>query len=325
MHKLRNWKTLSERTDILNKNDIREGELELINKHTRTPLTENDVYAFSVILCDNDIDRDFERFSDNALDELAKLFDGVTGIADHNPKSSNQTARIFSCKAEFVPDKFTSDGKPYKRLFARAYVPKSEKGFITSLESGIKKEVSVGCSVKKRICSICGNEIALCSHSKGKYYSDKLCFVTLDKPTDAYEWSFVAVPAQKNAGVIKNFNPKGNHTMNIEKRLFSGEEQTFSADEVRELAETFRSLKQKANDGEIYRNSLIKEIKTLSAFALPDISAETLENITNALSVSQLNELIKAFEAKTADIIPVEPQLSKNGSVRTSNNIYKNI
>ena len=313
MHKLRNWKTLSERTDILNKNDIREGELELINKHTRTPLTENDVYAFSVILCDNDIDRDFERFSDNALDELAKLFDGVTGIADHNPKSSNQTARIFSCKAEFVPDKFTSDGKPYKRLFARAYVPKSQKDFITSLESGIKKEVSIGCSVKKRICSICGNEIALCSHSKGKYYSNKLCFVTLDNPTDAYEWSFVAVPAQKNAGVIKNFNPKGMDKMNIEKRLFSGEEQTFSADEVRELAETFRSLKQKANDGEIYRNSLIKEIKTLSAFALPDISAETLENIT------------KAFEAKTADIIPVEPQLSKNGSVRTSNNIYKNI
>ena len=110
----------------MNKNDIREGELELINKHTRTPLTENDVYAFSVILCDNDIDRDFERFSDNALDELAKLFDGVTGIADHNPKSSNQTARIFSCKAEFVPDKFTSDGKPYKRSFCpciRAEIP----------------------------------------------------------------------------------------------------------------------------------------------------------------------------------------------------------
>ena len=87
----------------MNKNDIREGELELINKHTRTPLTENDVYAFSVILCDNDIDRDFERFSDNALDELAKLFDGVTGIADHNPKSSNQTARISSRTAALCP------------------------------------------------------------------------------------------------------------------------------------------------------------------------------------------------------------------------------
>ena len=96
----------------MNKNDIREGELALINRHTRTPLTENDVYAFSVILCDNDIDRDLERFSDNALDELANLFDGVTGITDHNPKSDNQTARIFSCKSEFVPDKFTSDGKP---------------------------------------------------------------------------------------------------------------------------------------------------------------------------------------------------------------------
>ncbi len=310
----------------MNKNDIREGELALINRHTRTPLTENDVYAFSVILCDNDIDRDLERFSDNALDELAKLFDGVTGITDHNPKSDNQTARIFSCKSEFVPDKFTSDGKPYKRLFARAYVPSSQADFIRSIESGIKKEVSIGCSVKRRICSICGRDISLCPHTKGKYYEDQLCFVTLDKPTDAYEWSFVAVPAQKNAGVIKNFDLKGNDEMNVEKRLFSGEEQTFSAEEVRELAETFRSLKQKAADGEVYRNSLVREIKTLSAFALPDMSADTLDCMTKNLSVVQLNELIKSLETKTADVLPTEPQLAQNGNSRTSNNtIYKNI
>ena len=249
-----------------NNNDIRDGEIELINKFTRHPLSKDDVYTFSVVLCDNEIDRDFERFSDNALDTLAELFSGVTGITDHNPKSSNQTARIFSCKSEFVPDKFTSDNKPYKRLFARAYVPKSDNSadFILSLESGIKKEVSVGCSVKKHICSICGKDIFSCSHSKGKYYSNKLCFAVLDEPTDAYEWSFVAVPAQKAAGVIKNFTPKGDNLLNIEKRLFTGEEQTFSADEVKELADMFRSLKQKAADGDMYRKSLINDLKTFS-------------------------------------------------------------
>ena len=312
-----------------NNNDIRDGELELINKFTRHPLSKDDVYTFSVVLCDNEIDRDFERFSDNALDTLAELFSGVTGIADHNPKSSNQTARIFSCKSEFVPDKFTSDNKPYKRLFARAYVPKSDNSadFILSLESGIKKEVSVGCSVKKHICSICGKDIFSCSHSKGKYYSNKLCFAVLDEPTDAYEWSFVAVPAQKAAGVIKNFTPKGDKLLNIEKRLFTGEEQTFSADEVKELADMFRNLKQKAADGDMYRKSLINDLKTFSAVSFPEITAATLERIAENLSVDQLNELINAFEKKAADILPMKPQLFSGISKNTNsnNNIYKNI
>ena len=314
---------------MTNNNDIRDGELELINKLTRHPLSKDDVYTFSVVLCDNEIDRDFERFSDNALDTLAELFKGVTGITDHDPKSSNQTARIFSCSSEFVPDKFTSDNKPYKRLLARAYVPQSldSAQFILSLESGIKKEVSVGCSVKKHICSICGKDISSCMHSKGRYYSNKLCFAILDEPTDAYEWSFVAVPAQKAAGVIKNFDPKGDNFLTIEKRLFTGEEQSFTSDEVKELADIFRSLKQKAADGDIYRQSLVKNLKTLSAVAVPELSADTLEHITENLSVNQLNELINALEKKAADILPVKPQLFSGTSKNTNsnNNIYKNI
>ena len=114
--------------------------------------------------------------------------------------------------------------------------------------------------------------------------------------------------------------------MNIEKKLLSGEEQSFSADEIKELAEKFRSLQQKATDGEHYRHSLIKEVKTLSAIALPELGSETLEHITNSLSVTQLNELIKAFETKAADILPLKPQLFKGNITKTANNtIYQNI
>ncbi len=309
-------------------NDLRPGELDLINKLTRHPLSENDVYVFSVVLCDNDIDRDFERFSDNALDTLAKLFDGVTGITDHNPQSRNQTARIFSCSTEFVPDRLTSDDKPYKRLTARAYIPKSDASndFILSLDSGITKEVSVGCSVKKHICSICGKDISHCSHTKGKYYSHQLCFAVLDEPTDAYEWSFVAVPAQRAAGVIKNFNPKGNYSMNVEKKLLTGEEQTFSADEVRELSDLFRSLKQKAADGELYRSHLLKELHAFSALSLPELDSAIWEQMTKSLSIPQLNKLISALEAKSADVFPIKPQLSKtNSAAHSGNTIYQNI
>ena len=61
----------------------------------------------------------------------------------------------------------------------------------------------------------------------------------------------------------------------------------------------------------------------------PSLLIETTDEVTASEDLGYVGrgalKLIKAFEAKTADIIPVEPQLSKNGSVRTSNNIYKNI
>ena len=67
--------------------------LDKINKFSQTELEENQIFVFNVILCDNDIDRDFERFSDDALEQLKSLFIGKTGISDHNPKSSKEPKR----------------------------------------------------------------------------------------------------------------------------------------------------------------------------------------------------------------------------------------
>jgi len=53
-------------------------ELEAINCFAKTKLKAEDVYTFSIILCDNDIDRDMERFDDSTLRELAELFVGKT-------------------------------------------------------------------------------------------------------------------------------------------------------------------------------------------------------------------------------------------------------
>lgn len=151
-------------------------ELELINQYTRREFSADEVYVFSVVLCDNDIDRDFERFTVESLFALEKLFVGKTGVFDHNPKAQNQTARIFACKVESVDGKKTATGDEYFHLVARAYLPKSgkNKDIILSLDSGIQKEVSVGCAVSKNVCSICGEEINshLCSHKKGKVYGD---------------------------------------------------------------------------------------------------------------------------------------------------------
>lgn len=80
---------------------------------------------------------------------------------------------------------------------------------IASLDGGILKEGSVAFSNDSDTCSICGNEYYSmeCPHWKGQTYTEngiaKTCHVILDNVTDAYEFSLVAVPAQRAAGVTK--------------------------------------------------------------------------------------------------------------------------
>ena len=69
-------------------------ELEKINRYTRRAFQEEELYTFSVVLCDNEVDRDMERFTIPALERLGELFLGKTGIFDHAPQAQNQAARI---------------------------------------------------------------------------------------------------------------------------------------------------------------------------------------------------------------------------------------
>ena len=181
--------------------------LENINKFTRREFCGEELYVFSVILCDNDIDRDGERFSDNALEKLKELFIGKTGIFDHDPSTTNQTARIFDTELVTDSDRTTKNGGPYKYLKGSAYMIRTDdnKNLINEIDGGIKKEVSISCSAGKKVCSVCGKLRGSCQHIPGKSYGGRICHTVLDDITDAYEWSFVAVPAQVNAGVTKKF------------------------------------------------------------------------------------------------------------------------
>ena len=183
--------------------------IEKVNQFTKKDLTEDDVFLFDVILCDNDIDRDSERFSEEALAQMQMLFVGKTGITDHDPKASGQTARIYDTEIVRDASRTTSDGRPYAALRAKAYMVRTDSNadLIREIEGGIKKEVSVSCSVGKRICSVCGADrtVSSCTHVPGRKYGDVVCCTVLDDVKDAYEWSFVAVPAQTAAGVTKHF------------------------------------------------------------------------------------------------------------------------
>ena len=193
-------------------------DISLINQFSKRELTPEEVYCFSVVMCDNDVDRDLERFTSKTLDELAPMFVGKTVISDHSWRSGNQIGRIYAAEVQRTTEK-TQAGDSLRQLVGKVYMLNSEenKATIDAIEAGILKEVSVGVSVKTRSCSLCGTKFKWnwsawteeCEnhHVIGETYpGEGFCFANLDDPRDAYELSFVAVPAQRNAGVRKAAN-----------------------------------------------------------------------------------------------------------------------
>lgn len=305
--------------------EISDEELELINGYARKKLGKDEVYVFSVVLCDNDIDRDGERFTVESLFELEKLFVGKTGIIDHNPSANNQTARIISCCVEAIEGKTTQTGDDYFRLTARAYMPKSEKNkdIILALDSGIMKEVSVSCAVENIVCSICGEDICNCKHIKGELYGAKICCGEMTNPYDAYEWSFVAVPAQKNAGVTKSYTDNWRKVKmeDVLKKIEKKQGFSLTDKECEKLGEYIDELRKSAKDGVYYRDSLTSDVLRLSAYVQPDISRDTMEELAKSMSVAQLKEFKTAFEKKKNAEFSVIPQLYKE---KTNNQTESN-
>lgn len=174
-----------------------------INALTRRPLTPEEVYTFSVRACDDQPDRDYERFTADCLKGLLPLYIGKTVIFDHFWSAGNQTARVYG-------GEIAKDGEAtYLRLSCYMLQSEANAPTIAAIDGGILREVSVGCSCGKLTCSICGEPYGTCDHRKGHEYDGKLCIGEISDPHDAYELSFVAVPAQPAAGVCKSAARRG--------------------------------------------------------------------------------------------------------------------
>lgn len=266
-------------------------ELERVNAFAKAQLKEDDVYIFSVKLCDNEVDRDFERFSEVTLKELGELFVGATGICDHEWRSENQVARIYRTELVTEREKKTSLGIPYVYLKGYAYMLRTEANaeLIKQIEGGIKRETSVGCSVARSVCSVCGESFFDCPHEKGKNYGDKLCYALLEGAVDAYEWSFVAVPAQKDAGVMKKFDSKEDNA-------------------------ELESLKKAASIGRKYMAELRKEVLRLCLVCDKDFHP-ALKNSVDTMGEDALIEMKNALEMKAEKLFPPLCQLPGRNEV----------
>ena len=152
----------------------------------------------------------------------------------------------------------------------------------------------MGCAMGRSVCSVCGSEYGSCGHRKGEYYDGQLCCAILKEPMDAYEFSFVAVPAQMSAGVLKGM----------------GRNRT-----LKELAEEFgaqgeyRALYQDAQLGRRYRKELEQEVVRLCLTL--DLGAESAvyRGIVKTAGAEDLMKLRSALEKRLGEMLPVSTQL----------------
>lgn len=313
---------------IIQKSAPTDDDMKKIRQFTRRELEENEIYTFNVALCDNDVDRDFEKFSLQALKELQGLFVGKTGIFDHSMKTGDQKARIFDTYIERIDGKSTADGEDYYCLMAKAYMLNNEENssLINDIDAGIKKEVSVSCSMEKSICSICNADRRTkgCEHRRGKSYNGKLCFDVLSDATDAYEFSFVAVPAQRQAGVRKSFCQKEKSDMkSIIKSIYTCEEDlVISKAQAKELSCYIDSLKDEARLGEEYKRQLAKEVVSLLSKSFPNMDKALFSSVASVMTTKELIGFKDGLQ-KEAKQMP-KPQLaSANHTIENNNSDFK--
>ena len=264
-------------------------QLETINAQAKSELKEGQVYVFSVRLCDDQVDRDGERFDTEALPALAKLFLGKTGIVDHKWSSENQVARIF--QTEVVRE----DRVSYIKAWAYIRRGSQTEEIIADIEAGIKKEVSVGCSMGRSVCSICGSDYGTCGNQKGEHYDGQLCCAILKEPMDAYEFSFVAVPAQREAGVLKGYGK--------------------SELKLKELADIYgaqaeyRELYKQAQLGRKYEKQLQDDVVRLCLSVGLGVEEPVLRTLMEKAGADELMKLKEALDRRLAQMMPVSSQL----------------
>lgn len=198
--------------------EVTDEDLKKINKYALTPLKAEDVFIFKATMADNEQDdRNYMPFNLKSLQDLKRLYIGKTMLKDHRRQADNQIARIYDTELVQNANKQTELGELHTDLIAKIYMVRTEsnKDLIAEINAGIKKEVSTSCRPEKMICNICNtdNMNKWCIHYPGVNYdvtdasgktSKKRCKMLLHGATEAFELSFVAVPAQPRAGTHKS-------------------------------------------------------------------------------------------------------------------------
>ena len=197
-----------------------------IQQYLKNPVDINKCFVFKIKLCNNEVDRDFERFDVSTLKEFKNMYLGKSGIITVDDVTSYP--RIFRTWIKTSENHKTQDGDAYSELWAKAFLIQDSKNakVIQAIQSKKYSEVSVACSIKRSVCNICGKEH--CWHPKGALYGGREVHRVLLDPSEVFEW---VILESKHKSLLKT---KGRKVRRL-KAATQQPNKPLSLDELREM------------------------------------------------------------------------------------------
>jgi len=181
-------------------------EFEYIKPLVSDDTTPEQLYIFSLRMCNNEIDADNDKLSDDFLRQFAEHITNnpIPLIKDHTWTADGQIGRVY--RAEVLSDGENSLGEPYTYVLGYAYVA-ADSDIVPRIKLGLLSEVSVGFDGSGYTCSVCGASVksydSQCpnGHIFGSIHEDAPVYRNVNQCLSALECSFVPVPAQDGAEI----------------------------------------------------------------------------------------------------------------------------
>ncbi len=141
-------------------------ELELVNRFARRPLAADEVYVGECDLCNDRVDRAFERFTPEVLQDFADTLPGKSLLAAHD-RGSLPLGLWFDAHLR-------GDERGVSYLRPSYYIVKTRDNehHRAQLDGGVYRYASIGFRAKDLVCDICGKSWFGwdCQHYPGQAY-----------------------------------------------------------------------------------------------------------------------------------------------------------
>ena len=173
-----------------------------VNRFTLRSLSREEFAAFTMDLCNNQIDAHYSRFPLEELESINTMVPGRPFMERHDTKGTLPRGTFFRSRLHKEAE------RDYTSVRPDVYVLRTEenKGLITNIEGGVYRATSIGFSFMHPECSVCHKDIRACDHIPGRTYNDELCHYIMRDVVSVLEGS-VVFSASQGTGFV---NARGN-------------------------------------------------------------------------------------------------------------------
>jgi hypothetical protein len=161
-----------------------------VNRYALRALAPEEYAAFTLDLCNNQIDRHFSRFPEEELERINELVPGRPLMERHDLRGTLPRGRFF--RSALHHDGEVVSVRPEVYVLRTA----ENEDFILNIEGGVYRETSIGFSFRMPECSVCGKDLRTCDHVPGRTYGDSACHFIMRGVLEVAEGSVVSSGSQ---------------------------------------------------------------------------------------------------------------------------------